>query len=238
MLLVKMSTYSILFGSKVDDNDFTLYSNNLLVKVWKTLEFIRQWESLLKVWDPGTQCFQRLNSIHLNWSCTHRDTVSTFLSGSVEQEVPIRRTFDVDAVCRRFLRNSEYFIMVIGQLFHHLQAHAHFIKCTNPHAWLSTRSNSRAVPVQLLQSLNSTNSQRQSQCWIHTHTYPECFLGPIAAVDDDDVWTSHRADVLQSSSSTHGDGGHSKVLNTRRLKGLNQVETPCLVFYVTWELRL
>lgn len=48
-----------------------------------------------------------------------RGAVRTFLCRPVEQEVMFRRPFDVDAVCCRVLWNSEHFIMVISQLFHH-----------------------------------------------------------------------------------------------------------------------
>lgn len=48
----------------------------------------------------------------------------------------------------------------------------------------------------------------------NTHTYPECFLGPITVAEDDGVWASHGADVFQSGSITDGDSRHCKVLNT------------------------
>lgn len=70
-----------------------------------------------------------------NWrlGCTHRDAVGRFLGRSVEQEVSIRRTFDVDAVRCRFLRNCEHFIVVISQLFHHLDTDTRSICTTLAH---------------------------------------------------------------------------------------------------------
>lgn len=51
---------------------------------------------------------------------------------------------------------------------------------------------------------------------VQTHTDLQRPLGPVAVADDDRVRTSHGADVLESGSTTNGDGGHSKVLNRRR----------------------
>lgn len=47
------------------------------------------------------------------------------------------------------------------------------------------------------------------------HTHSECFLGPVAAADDDGIGATHGADVLQARASTHGHSGHSEVLNTQ-----------------------
>lgn len=44
-------------------------------------------------------------------------------------------------------------------------------------------------------------------------THPECLFGPVAAAADDGAWTSHGADVFQSSTAAHRYRGYSEVLH-------------------------
>lgn len=81
------------------------------------------------------------------FSCTHRYAVRTLLYRPVEQEVPFRRTFDVGAVCSRFLWDSEHFIMVISQLLHHLERNIHFVVTVHHPDSYTHSHNSRPLPT-------------------------------------------------------------------------------------------
>lgn len=56
---------------------------------------------------------------------THRNAVRAFVCWSVQQEVPFGQTFDVNAVCCQLLWDGEHIVVVISQLFHHLQTNTH-----------------------------------------------------------------------------------------------------------------
>ena len=61
------------------------------------------------------------DQVRFEFSLAYRNAVRTFLSWPMQQKVSVTGAFDVNAVRCRFLGNAQHFVVVISQLFHHLQ---------------------------------------------------------------------------------------------------------------------